>query len=1481
MVRKKSYRWKVLLALSTILICCPFIISKAVYATDESDTWIIPNNSYNDYQKTTSIKGEFIIQQGNHQKGTSNIFYRTSRYCMTLEDVSETYTKSGAFDKVDKELFNVDQSNKYNGDIVTTTYIFKKSDFLNAMINLGVTSKKIKANGGSITVYIHNEFELYNPNKEGDPAYKNYTKILGYKDLMKACEKLSGGSGFSGDTPKILKSYYNYPYVVKPTIFNVEIVAVDTEGNILGTLKSGDSGMFNETYPQGSSFTAPATYISPTGVRYTAKNYWYSEFYTRNTINGQHALIRSGDYKGRTINDYKLQDATKDEPYTFYAVYAKKPSAWVFMNAVDKADHTHILQRGIYTQDITASELFHQPDFNNPKTINEKGINYKKTVFYTYTYKRKTGSDDTKGTDTEVSGTTKYWDYPLSFQIPDDVIDNSTITVNVYYNKETLNPQDIPVTVIAVDKDTGKSLATLEDTIIKEEKTYTYTVQDSILTKTYTYTGSWEWLYTKNTSTSPIVKNKGSGAAVNFKAPKKDLVKDNITVKIYYSKVPQNTEEADITLRIILVNESGNLLKEISKKTVSKGTSISQTTTATVSVNQINYKYLNKWNYAYMSSTGTITKSGTGITAIFTIAQDTKSGSVVTLRFYYELDSSIEPNVPDPKAPISISLDSPDPEGVINGDHYDSPYFISKQGISTTESQYVYVKTKDYLLGYTLVNRTGKVTYYVPVTMHYTLQYKSATPDQYGGAKTITEEVKDTQKIKVVKTYSYWEITKLEYYYVDYADILNYSLPGGNVKLHADTTYLDIPSIATWHSDDLDYHVLEPEQVSKGIDVMAELPIISDSSVRPKIDYEDLISYAFEMTDEVKVKNDYLMFDGNVVLSNESVEKEADVPDTFCLEQCITVCKDKALYTHGKVIDAEKENGNYPSTGSVTYNLNPNSINANYSTKVFQVSVNHVIIHTPVICDPQVNADNDKWTQLLRPVDEAVQIVLDPDTSLNDFSVKISNTLQHSNRLGYYTRDFSKSFRDPENISYIANRNGILLNEMQLPFDVYIDIMDDGDAKNDQYIKAGTWIVLGRAKARLYVPLWVPEGGYTAHFRTIAVNGTDKLTMTEKTRNSERSNYVATSTQSFQISGRIYGLTIYDISDYPKWENIFRKENTMLFKLFEGAVDGTARSDFNKDYAYYYTVGTNNQYGNKTGRYSKFTFPLVNGSHPKYKNLGVQKTGYAVRFMLDTIGEMYSSGCRIKIIPTFYYVNKEGKNRQQVDLYYKEEINEVVYPIVKVGSGIDLVNIKAGKTGNIYSRIPKDELKQTAKVLGTSYSKLKNQSGAMYSYSQINLLKEFRTFIGNDYASYITGLDSFSGVSNATNQTKTSLSKYMQRWYGTYKLPTNVHAVKAGYDVYGYLKKHGIDYSEDFWLRGGYIIVNFNIITIDKDGKQNLSYINANNYLHNNNCSMWVTEGGILQKTDNKNLTFNFKAGDFLIYYTDKKSSDDYSGGLY
>ena len=1065
---------------------------------------------------------------------------------------------------------------------------------------------------------------------------------------------------------------------------------------------------------------------------------------------------------------------------------------------------------------------------------------------------------------------------------PEDIINDS---VKVLYGGMDIHmifePLGADIVINAIDIDTGETICSEMYTgTVSPGEDFNQTIDNIITANGITYRKTEKFYYTylnKGNKHKTIVSEEGLPSdPIKIKIPQDLKMPSTITVEVYYKSSDIMMDE--IKLRVIMVSKKGDLIEEISKELVVKEQVINKQAEYIRKVAGVTYTYLDKWDYTYTLSTENITKDGTGSKLEFTIPSKVKLGTEIILKLYYDVSQSVE--IPEESSPISLSLDSPSPYAIINGDNYTCPLFISKEGISTTESQHVYVKSKEYLLGYRLINKTGKIKFHVPVSMTYTLKYYTATPEEYGGPQEVIDTVVDTQYIPVERAYSYWEIGELEYYIPSSAHIYNYSLPDGRVNLTSNDSFLNVPSLITRHSSNVYDHIILPKQAREGIKLTKETPFTSETNDRPMVEFEDLSSYVHAMTGELTVKNDFISFNGEIVLSDQAVEKISSRPNTSSLIQTTKITHDKVLFTEGQIINAIKENGLYTSHGTINYRKHHMSINSD-SSKSFNISVNNVLIHTPVICEPIIDADNDRWVQLINPNEEAYQIVLDPDTSLNDFTVRISNTLPHSDRLGYYNRDFSRSFIDPDNISYIAKREGIVRNEMKLPFDAYIDEENDLNPENDQFIKAGTWIVLGRSKQRFYVPMWVQEGTYTAHFRTIAVNGEEKLSNTETTRNTNHNNYVATSTSTFQISGRVYGLTLYDISDDGRWKEIFRIKDTMMFKHFEGGEDGTKRNNYHSEYGYYYTVGTKNQYGHETGRYNKYTLPLVNGSHPKYKNLGALKTGYAFRFMLDSTGEMYGAGCQVRIKPSFYHVDEKGNKRQLVDIYYDEEIEERQHVLVKIGEGIDLVNLNYGTSGNPYSRIPEAELRHTAKVIGTTYSKIVNQYGSMYSYSEVRLTSLFRTFIGLDYASSIVELPSYTKVSEHIKEDELGLSKYMQRWYGTYKLPTNVHVAPKGYNVYDHLKRHGIDYTEDFWLRDGYIIVNFNIETIDKKGNRNLSYINGANYLYKDNCSMWITEGAMLQKTDNRDVTFNLKAGDIVLYYTDKKYSDDYIGLIY
>jgi hypothetical protein len=1065
------------------------------------------------------------------------------------------------------------------------------------------------------------------------------------------------------------------------------------------------------------------------------------------------------------------------------------------------------------------------------------------------------------------------------------------IALNVKLNSDMLNTYKI----VYVDEKDNKVLKTvIEDKDIVLKETYTHTpTKELIVGSTYTYASKYKVIYdTGQTSTNsnwPL-----SSGAISVK----HSYNSNATLYVYY-------RETDYKFNVYVesVNEDGTVIEE--EKIVGsykKGEKFYYTVEASIPYKKKNYKYDKKWSYSYCASNDKnvfVENETSPNYPYFKSLPDVKKGYhlYITLHYVKGGDIIITPS-PTPK-PSTTPRPSPTPTpelpeidipigqiieesftvveatGIIRADDRGAEKFVATLGVPTTESLYGEVKATEYLLGYRLIKKVGLKRYPITVTKKYILEWDGKKKDN-GEIEKLTEEVEVKQIVEVDRAYGYWEIDWLDYYMIGNAVLNNYALPNEKITIEPNYTYYQTPYITYIHSGSEESHIIEPRQVKNGLELLPD--VLVGGKDKPVIPEEDFTYQAFIETDLIKVKSDFLSFNGQVVMSGEIVETEAPYIYTSYLEQCFTTTHENALYKNNQVIEAIKTNGTYGSNG-VIYYIRKASVNSNYGSNIAYMinGINDVVIHTPVYCDASISSNNDSYVQLINPNLSSKQLVLDEDHTLNDMIISISNIGTHSNKQGYWFRDFSKSLREP-NISYIASSNGILRNEVRFPFDVYLDTGNDMVEANDIFVKAYTWIVIGRSSPRVYLPMWVEEGDYTVEFRTVAVNGTDKLNRTEDTANTELINYVATDRINVEVSGRLYGLTLYDISDYPMWQEAFRVKKSTVLKRNTIALRGTNDVIYNSNFIYDYTVGTNNQYGKTTSRKAKFTIPLVLGSHPKFKNIGVIKPGYAFRFKVDAIGSYYNDTSYVKVTPLFYHVDKNGKNRTSVDLYYDEEINGSSRKLIKVGNALDCINLKKIKTGDAYLAIPEDEIKTTAQIRGVSFQHWYSSKLDMFSFSEIKLKAHFRTYVNSNYSNHVLSSNQTPFI-QAAGITKNNIMMRKQTYYGEYYIPSKAHVVTKGYDVYDYASKYGVTYKEDFWKKDGYIVVNFDIVIIDNNGKERLSYLNGFNYLNYGHCSMWVMEGGIPTKIDYEGVEFNFKAGDFVLYHTDKSISDDYSNG--
>jgi len=744
------------------------------------------------------------------------------------------------------------------------------------------------------------------------------------------------------------------------------------------------------------------------------------------------------------------------------------------------------------------------------------------------------------------------------------------------------------------------------------------------------------------------------------------------------------------------------------------------------------------------------------------------------------------------------------------------------------------------------------------------------------------DEDSDSQTIRrtytVERDYLYYLIEHLEVYGLENAVIENECLPYGSIILtprgyvppkveidrnnsdyltNASTKKANLPNGATMilrpvgQSSDVtinknsarDYVIdnkqkiviqLPDVQLNGGRSGQPSLPYISESEWR---------GIAESVISQVKVRNDKLVIDGNIISNNEwknaFANRPADLPSAGSIGKDILFEHKGTVSNNELTIKADTPNGVYESRGEINY-IRIANINGSTERITNSIDVNPVIVHTPVECDPVVKDDRG-FNQEADPVDNRSSVILGRPSTL---TVPIVG--KYMNLPGY-------------NINYA---NYIREIQVRFPFDIYL-----GKDRNGTFLEAGTWHTIegnqidgsrNEVKLDFFLPEWVDEGNYDVEVKVFAVNSEYDDGRSQRRENSERRNnvpvnYVAENKVPIRVIGRVFGFKITDINDYPNWEEVFRKRT--------GSSEHTGR---------YYWVGNNNENGQKVRSDEKLTLPILNGSHTRIENLGVLKTGYKIRFDLTTIGNYYTENDFIRIRPRFYYVNKDGTGRREVDLWYMQRI-EGKDSLVKVGSKQDEKNIKTMVLGEPNRNVSSKEIETTAEILGMSASELRNRETQIGYYSKIILHKPVRTFIGD---TFIGGRDNIPwGVDEE------KVTKSVQKWYGEYNIPNTALVCEKGYDVLGEIGKRGtFTGKEDFWLKNGYIIVNFDIEVLRRIVPENgKDYdITRLSYWGSENCDMWEVEGSKGEKYDSNRVRFRLQSGDVIFYYTDERSTGDY-----
>lgn len=821
-------------------------------------------------------------------------------------------------------------------------------------------------------------------------------------------------------------------------------------------------------------------------------------------------------------------------------------------------------------------------------------------------------------------------------------------------------------------------------------------------------------------------------------------------------------------------------------------------------------------------------------------------GGTLVVAEYKIIDDSIPetgvctPQILPPNNAQSLTGEdlNPNAHGVIKADSRGNEMFDVLLGIPTSETLYANAFGKNYLYKNKFQQKTGKVTYTVPVIKTYiqtwTEMIPSCSPD---GCVSIPVPRQKTTTVKkdmtVEREYFYWVIENLEVYSIDKATMTNYALPGGTVTL-TPNGYTP-PSFSANHSDVVTDHVFPADcgMVNLGTQVVpggnAPEPIPDETSL--------FQSAAEERVGQNKVKNDYLIFNGQTIMSDSQVERSAPTPGSI---PSPTEIHQDVLYRNNLLISSSLLNrANTPSTGKIYYKLIPGNINGG-SNKEFDIpGINTVTVHTPTVNYSDAS-DDAEHNQKTKPNYSRRAFILD-----RPFTVTIPTSGQHRNIPGYGNRDYAK---------YIK------LKQVRFEFDVY-----SGD--KSKFYPANTWIDIpvNQIVTTFYLPVWVDEGNYTVYFRSFAENAPSSGFTTQQDANLDLTHHVATDTVPVEVIGRIYDFRITDIAD-PNWETVFR------------TAQGSSTS---KGMSYW--VGPRGIDGAPNGSVSPYHLPIRTGSHPlsNYKNVSV-KTGYHFKFDLKTKGNMFGDLDAIRITPTFYYQDADPSTppeRIEVDLYYHSDTKK----FIKIGSPEDT---------------ERREIILNSRLRNVPYSDLVNTAGSIYdlntgwTMTRDQYIKAFLkrasepTYVGGYDVQILTSplrtfINTFDRPSGAS-ATPARVNASIQQWYGEYSLPAQVYAVPKGTDLAAYARTHGgLDEKSPIFLKNGFITVNFNIETIRNGDLANphLQYIHGP--LNNQWWNMEGFDGTDGRRdhviTDPYGVQFLLQDGDVIFYHTDLSSYDDFS----
>ena len=443
----------------------------------------------------------------------------------------------------------------------------------------------------------------------------------------------------------------------------------------------------------------------------------------------------------------------------------------------------------------------------------------------------------------------------------------------------------------------------------------------------------------------------------------------------------------------------------------------------------------------------------------------------------HEPEPLVIPEMPDPTEPKPAV-------GVLRADERGNEKFDAEAGIPATEKLYAQVREEEYLYELELTPVSAEVTMTFLVKKTFNKTWKDPDyyvdcpscengwvddPDNPGGKKECaadgceegrvlvqgswhSEDETITQEHTLQRSYCYWVIDRFAMYVLEGAKINSGVLEGGivDISVYDDGKFV-APEIVEFYRP-TQHIIIDPFKEALSYDASEDKYVLElpeepypGSSIPPDIDLyyevENAIGY-------YKVKNDSLVINfkkidesGRVISNVVPILEEEYIPKPWDITEGMRrnygygpapngmpespYSHEDALYKNDLAIPAETLNGEYTTTGTVTYRRLPQSLNPTLEeTVVVDIEdLGHVTVHTPVVCNSGVREDYGWSQQLGHKESDRSDLILGRESQ-----IRFLKAYAHRDINGYGDRDYDQYVKE----KYV-----------RFPFDIYIKDVSD------------------------------------------------------------------------------------------------------------------------------------------------------------------------------------------------------------------------------------------------------------------------------------------------------------------------------------------------------------------------------------------------------------------------------------------------------